>query len=451
MLRALLRPGRLAELGVALTVMAVGAAPALALPVTQFNAPGGPVSITTGPDGNLWYTQRSGGVARMTLSGAVTEFVSGITAGSGPGAITSGPDGNLWFSEHEGNAIGRITPKGIVTEFKLGGWRYDGPNGITVGPDGNLWATRSSSIIRVTPAGSITEYTTGITPGRRAPTADPAEITTGPDGNLWFGEANADRVGRITPAGEVTEFQLGTGESVAPGGIAVGADGNLWIAEYFTSSVSRVTTAGVITRFSEGITQHSGPGDLIAGPDRNVWFTEQGGLLGRMTTDGVVAEFDIGLRPKGGMPEITVGPDGNLWVTDPESDRILRVSLTEPKNAPQNAPKGPTSNAGDPQPAPPRNATIAIRGRVIKATATGRAGVKLACSAACTGQVTIRRSGKTLGRAAFKDKSGKFTVRIRLSARTRRSLHRAHRHRLKASVKVTANGLRATRTMEVRR
>src|SRR5690242_13241589 len=47
----------------------------------------------------------------------ITGFGAGITAGSLPEAITRGADGNLWFTED--NALGRITPSGTVTEFSL--------------------------------------------------------------------------------------------------------------------------------------------------------------------------------------------------------------------------------------------------------------------------------------------------------------------------------------------
>jgi streptogramin lyase len=45
----------------------------------------------------------------FALSGKITEFAI-LTAGSLPVGITSGPDGNLWFTESGGNQIGRITP-----------------------------------------------------------------------------------------------------------------------------------------------------------------------------------------------------------------------------------------------------------------------------------------------------------------------------------------------------
>ena len=134
--------------------------------------------------------------------GAISE-VATPTTGSSPADITVGPDGDLWFTEESGDRIGRITPSGTVTEFSAGITAESGPDGITAGPDGNLWFTENfgNRIGRITPGGTVTEFNAGITPGSR-----PVGITAGPDGNLWFTEEFGDRIGRITPSG--TQFDL---------------------------------------------------------------------------------------------------------------------------------------------------------------------------------------------------------------------------------------------------
>src|SRR4051794_35808207 len=73
-----------------------------------------------------------------------------------------------------------------------------------------------------TPAGAVTEFSSGITPG-----AGLGGVTAGPDGNLWFTETSGDRVGFVTTAGAVTEFATGITAGAHPTAIAVGADGNL--------------------------------------------------------------------------------------------------------------------------------------------------------------------------------------------------------------------------------
>jgi len=60
-----------------------------------------PGSITTGPDGALWFTEGGANkLGRITTAGAFTEFP--ITSGTGPGSVVLGPDGNFWFAEFNG-------------------------------------------------------------------------------------------------------------------------------------------------------------------------------------------------------------------------------------------------------------------------------------------------------------------------------------------------------------
>lgn len=76
-----------------------------------------PTGITTGPDGNLWFTEATGNqIGRMTPAGSVQEFPLPTTCHNNgsrcdPEGITSGPDGALWFAEAAGNQIGRLSPQ----------------------------------------------------------------------------------------------------------------------------------------------------------------------------------------------------------------------------------------------------------------------------------------------------------------------------------------------------
>ncbi len=71
----------------------------------------------------------------MTLQGQFTTYADLDEPSADPQGITTGPDGNLWFTEQAGG-IGRMTPKGSLTQYSIGGTN---PDGITVGPDTNLW------------------------------------------------------------------------------------------------------------------------------------------------------------------------------------------------------------------------------------------------------------------------------------------------------------------------
>jgi streptogramin lyase len=311
---------------VLLGVLVTGLLPstALAAPTaSEFGAGNAPLDVTAGPDGNVWFVEYSANkIARVTPSGTVTEFSSGLSGGAGLEGISAGPDGNLWFTEGLTNKIGRITPSGTITQFSAGISGGSGPNGIVAGPDGNLWFTETTGnrIGRITPAGVVTEYSVGISPSK-----SPWDITAGRDGNLWFTEhVVGGGVARITTSGVVTEFA----SSGQPSGITAGPDGNIWFAEYANPGfIARVTPTGTVTEYSTGLTANVGPQDIEAGADGNLYFTESklGGTLGQITTSGIITQLAPALT--GAPYDITAGADGNMWFTENADDKVGRLTV----------------------------------------------------------------------------------------------------------------------------
>ncbi|MGD9696786.1 MAG: hypothetical protein AB7V42_14140 [Thermoleophilia bacterium] len=291
----------------------------------------GPVDITAGPDGALWYT---GGlddsVIRMGTGGdGLRRFTDGITPGAGTSGIAVGPDGNLWFTEYLGDRIGRITPDGVVTEFSEGLTPLAGPYDIAAGADGSLWFTEidADRIGRIAPDGEIVEFSAGISAG-----ALPSDIALGADGNLWFTEYGGDRIGRITPDGVVTEFSEGITPGSAPSGITRGPDGAMWFTEELGDAVGRITATGAVSEFPLGPVG-LGPSGITTGPDGNLWFGQLAtGTLGSITPQGVVDLEPYGVEPVDAPTNITTGSDGNLWFTDSRGTAIGR-HIIEPRPA----------------------------------------------------------------------------------------------------------------------
>jgi streptogramin lyase len=201
------RAGLFAACAVAAVIGVTGSTPATAGPsiglISEFPIPtasSNPSWITGGlsvsANGDLWFTQQpntpahgnTGAVAKITTSGVITEYTTGITPGSGPSSIAADGSGNMWFTETDGNQISKITAAGVVTEYP------------------------------VPVAGSR-----------------PAGIALGADGNMWFGGGNSGPggtqvMGRMTPTGAVKLF--GAGASSNPFGVALGSDGHIWFTNY---------------------------------------------------------------------------------------------------------------------------------------------------------------------------------------------------------------------------
>ena len=84
------------------------------------------------------------------------------------------------------------------SDFPLPNDHYLGA--LAAGPDGNLWIMEESSVVRMTPSGTITTFA--------KPNDDfygggyGGYITAGPDGNMWFiggRPGSPPRLGRFSP------------------------------------------------------------------------------------------------------------------------------------------------------------------------------------------------------------------------------------------------------------
>ncbi len=286
-------------------------------------------AITTGPDGNLWFTESAFGTYDTAGIGMMNPTTHAVTSYAlsnylaFPDAIVTGPDGNLWFTESEANKIGMINPTThAITEFalpKVKGAEDNSafPDGITVGSDGNLWFSEKfgNEVGEINPTThAITEYPLPSTLGNGW------AITAGADGNVWFTTlALTTSTGYICSINPTTHaISTFTNADSGPMWIASGSNGNLW----FTGEAG---TVGEIDPATDAITEFSiplpQPNDttITSGPDGNLWFTELGGAAGMIgminpTTD-VITDYPIPYstpEPAG----ITTGPDGNVWFTD---------------------------------------------------------------------------------------------------------------------------------------
>ena len=252
-----------------------------------------PQNVVMGLDGNLWATvgstntyhqsiharDRYGAVISMT-TGGVENHVFQLPMYSDPRDITSGPDGNIWFTEFRG-AIGKVTLGGssgdTLEEFPIP--HSHAAFGIAVGPDGAIWFCElfNARIGRIDPKTDV------ITMFPLSKKSGPVHIVGDPnDGYLYVTERFPSKVAQVTTAGKIVrEFALSAGSH--PEGIALGADGNLYVTEFDAAKIAEITLPGGTVTEVDIPTSHSRPWDIIGGPDGNIWFTESAtGKIGEM-------------------------------------------------------------------------------------------------------------------------------------------------------------------------
>jgi virginiamycin B lyase len=215
--------------------------------------------ITVGPDGRLWVldfggeyvpgAKTNGGVFALTLSNAVVTggiyYNSNMTVHSRPFSITSGPDGNLYFSEQLAGNVGRITTNGIITEATVtptNGQPFD----MTTGPDGAIWFTmaNTNALGRFATTNFTNVALFSLPPNNTAGAVadEPNGIVTGKDGNLYYTDSPAGILGRVTLNGTnppiVAQFYTPT-TNADPWLVATGPDGNIWFGELFANQIGK--------------------------------------------------------------------------------------------------------------------------------------------------------------------------------------------------------------------
>ena len=127
---------------------------------------------------------------RVNSSGVVTgTFDQNVSIFGEPDDITSGPDGNLWFTMPNGDSVSRITTNGVVTAFPIAD--NMGPTGVAGGPDGRIWFLEifTDRVGRIATDGTgLFETSAGITPdafleeiasGPTATSGSPSSAATG--------------------------------------------------------------------------------------------------------------------------------------------------------------------------------------------------------------------------------------------------------------------------------
>jgi virginiamycin B lyase len=261
------------------------------------------------------------------VCGKLTEFPLGHSV---PLSIVTGPDGAMWFTEPFGNKIGRITTAGVLTNEYSVPTASSLPFGIAAGSDGALWFTEASSskIGRITTSGSVTEIPTTTA------AAQPGSIISGPDQNLWLTEGSANKIARVSTGGTVAEFPI-TSANSEPAGITTGPDGNIWFTEDMGGKLGSMTLQGVAQPEIPIPGGHS-PSAIVTGPGSKLWFVDcVAGLVEvylPSTAPLVPATFGTYALPAAGAQprSVVLGPDGALWIVDGVTSAIVRVTPGPP-------------------------------------------------------------------------------------------------------------------------
>lgn len=236
----------------------------------------GPFGLAIDASGNLYVADYNNSLIRkITPDGTVTTFAGNgqqvTIPGTGTAASIAYPDyitidhsNNLYTIDMTGNIV-KITPSGVVTIFASG----LGPSsGLVADANNNIYVAdvARGSIMKVTAAGAVSIFTGSGSPeqapvdgtGTSATFRLPAGITIDASGNLFVGDVGVNQIRKITPAGVVTtiagdgESKLKNGNGLAasfyyPGALAADREGNIYVSDYNNNVIRKITAGGDVT------------------------------------------------------------------------------------------------------------------------------------------------------------------------------------------------------------
>jgi len=308
--------------------------------------------LAPGPAGDraVWYGA-SGIIGRMSTTGQVTEYTSGL---NDVYALAPGADGNMWFGDDNGY-IGSITPTGTITfaqptNYNTGCGPYlcDYANFMVPGPDGNVWFSDDGGYVgMVTTSGIVTEWYIPNLPGWPGGGSEPNQIAF--IGNTLYAADEWGYVDAIAiagagaasaPTGVVQVANPATGEGPCDVyGLAIGPDGNVWFSDDCSNigliPPANFTTAGVLEWSVAGTTAYdsfdllaSSPAGVFGGDDSDNLVYRIFPSAGLSASNApAITPIPAYANPYMEVYAITRGPDGNIWAAEDEEtpESIVKV------------------------------------------------------------------------------------------------------------------------------
>lgn len=277
---------------------------------------GGLGQLAIGPSGDIFVTEgATGEVARITPSGAITTFASGLSL---PGDLEFGPSGDLFVFEAGSGEISRISPNGTMTVFASGFAKTE--SYLAFDPQGNLRVNQGWPFYSVTPDGTVIRlaHLSDRTP------ACYKDMTFDSSGNLYVADGTGSRILKILPNNTFSVLVGGFMSS----SLAISPSGDIFAID--TASIRgtppsirilKVLPNGTSTTFAtvSGMAQ-----DIVfdASGDLYVSIFDEGRIL-RINPEGEVSPFVTGLR---GPSSMSFSPSGDLFVFENYTGRILRIT-----------------------------------------------------------------------------------------------------------------------------
>lgn len=386
-----------------------------------------------------------------------------LTVGTPPGVgefyypsdVAATASGDVYVADSGGRDIQRLDGSGKT--LTMWGTGTGGPYSVTPTANGIYAAESVDHVSLYDSTGSLLNKFGASGSGVGQLNA-PAGSAVDADGNLYVADHNNGRVQKFSPAGawlgSLGSKGSGDGQLSGPRDVAVDSAGNVYVADGSNNRIQKFSATGAFLAkwgsAGSGDGQFARPGGLAidgrghvfvsdSQNDRIQEFDANGGFVAKWGTLGAGAGELA--NPLG----LSIDSSGAVWVADNENHRIVRFCC--PAVAGGAAPgsgEEPPASGGGPGPADTTAPRISLTGRHMQRTRVAtRRGLSLRISTSERATLTLRAlvSKRTARRLGLRRTSiarstaslagpGTTSLRLRMSARTRRALLRAPRVRI---------------------
>ena len=192
--------------------------------------------------GNLYVGDIYSKITKISPGGAQSVFVA--DPGGIPYGLVCDDNDNLYYTN--GSQIMKVTPAGVKSAFSSYGYLGNLAE-LAFDSRGNLYASNyqsaTNSIVKITPAGVQSVFTQG------GNITDAWGLAFDASDNLYVTDGN--RIIKVTQAGVQSVYASG-GSLNYPRGLAIDSDGNLYAGNYTGDAIVKIDTGGSQSVFASG-------------------------------------------------------------------------------------------------------------------------------------------------------------------------------------------------------
>jgi streptogramin lyase len=243
--------------------------------------------LTVDPYDNVWIVNEQTNYAVNGGNGSLTKFdhLGNLLSGSGfanggiyfPYAVASDSNGDIWVADN-GKSQASLVDNNDNSLYSA---PYTSamlplPNAVAIDASNNAWFAAQGAAVRVTPTGTISEYSCCLLP---------TGIAIDQQGAAWISDYSGSAVVQVSASGTVWQTLTRVGGVYYPESLAIDGAGAVWAVNYhgksfsgFTSATGGASSAAISPASGFGLDAGlANPFGIAVDASGNVWVTNFAG------------------------------------------------------------------------------------------------------------------------------------------------------------------------------